>query len=88
MTIGGRNEREHPVDPIPSKHFYFICILIIIKKANLWEAAVSLVQDLDNNIYLVNLSIVSQLPPHAAEDLGERPLAQTFVLKHKRFIVI
>lgn len=41
----------------------------------------SLVQDLDNNINLVYLSIVSQLFPHTAEDLGEGSLAQTLILK-------
>lgn len=50
------------------------------QQANLWIVAVSLVQDLDDNIYLVHLSIVSELFPHTAEDLGERSLAQTLPL--------
>lgn len=41
----------------------------------------SLVQDLDNDVYLMYLFVVSQLFPHTAEDLGERSLAQTLTLK-------
>ena len=40
-----------------------------------------LVEDLYDHIHLVHLPVVPQLLPHATEDLGERPLAQTVVLK-------
>lgn len=40
----------------------------------------ALFQDLDDNVHLVHLSIVSQLLPHATEDLSEGSLTQTLVL--------
>lgn len=40
-----------------------------------------LVQDLDHDVYLVHLSIVSQLFPHTTEDLGESSLSKALVLK-------
>lgn len=51
------------------------------EQADLREAAVGLVEDLDDHVHLVHLSVVPQLLPHATEDLGERPLAQAVVLK-------
>lgn len=45
----------------------------------------SLVKDLDNDVHLVYLSVVSQLLPHTAEDLGKRSLAQTLILKTQEF---
>lgn len=47
---------------------------------NLGVLSVSLIQDLNKDIHLVNLSVVSQLLPHATEDLGKRPLSQTIFL--------
>lgn len=41
----------------------------------------SLIQDLDDNVYLVHLSVVTQLLSHTAKDLGESSLAQTLILK-------
>lgn len=51
--------------------------------ANLGIVAVRLVQDLDNDVYLVNLPVVSRLLPHTTENLGESSLAQTLILKHR-----
>lgn len=45
-----------------------------------------LVQNLDNNICLVYLSVVSKLFLHTAKDLGECSLAQALILK-QNFIV-
>lgn len=50
-------------------------------QTDLREVAVRLVEDLDDHVHLVHLSVVSQLLPDATEDLGEGPLAQTVVLK-------
>lgn len=41
-----------------------------------------LVQNLNNNVHLMCLPIVSKLLPHTAKDLGERSLTQTLFLKH------
>lgn len=48
---------------------------------NLRKIAVRLLQDLDHDIYLVHLSIVSQLFPHTTKDLGESSLSKALVLK-------
>lgn len=49
-------------------------------QTDLRKVAVRLVEDLYDHIHLVHLPVVSQLLPHATEDLGERALAQTVVL--------
>lgn len=41
----------------------------------------SLVQDFDHHVDLMNLSVVSDLLPHTGEELGERTLAKTLTLK-------
>lgn len=48
----------------------------------------SLVQDLDDDIYRVYFSVVSQLLPHAAEDLGESSLSQALFLKTQEWCFV
>lgn len=55
-------------------------VIATAEQTDLRKVAMRLVEDLYDHIHLVHLSIVSQLLPHATEDLGERPLAQTVVL--------
>lgn len=52
----------------------------VIFLTNLGIVAMGLVQDLDDDIHLVNLSIVPNLLPHATEDLSKRSLTQTIFL--------
>ena len=44
----------------------------------------SLVEDFDEDLRLVDLPVVPQFLPHAAEDLGEGALAQAFFLEDTR----
>lgn len=42
--------------------------------------AVAFIQDFEHYVHLVDLSVITELPPDAAEDLRERSLTQTLSL--------